>query len=393
MRIRNIFLKGLLPILILVAGIAGMKTLIAHRTAPVKQERENPGALVETLTIGMTEKRADLRSSGVVQAGQEIMVALQVDGKVDRVSPNFVAGGFFRQGEVLFGVDALDYELAVERASAALIKAKTDLTVMESKARLGQREWERLHPEGDEKPNPLVVYEPQLASAQAGLAAAAASLRQAEADLSRTKVAAPFDCRVRSEQIGLGQYIRAGNPVATLVSVDVAEIVVALPLDELPWLQLAGEGDDSRGAPATVRLLVDGKVHEWQGRVNRSLREVDAKSRMAQVVVRVEDPYDISRQHAAGEIQLDVGMFVEVVIHGRDMRNIAVIPRKALRDGQTVWIMDDERKLRVRKVEPVRYEQDEVWISNGLAEGDRVVLTALSGGADGMRLRPAESVK
>jgi hypothetical protein len=86
-------------------------------------------------------------------------------------------------------------------------------------------------------------------------------------------------------------------------------------------------------------------------------------------------------------------MFVEVVIHGRDMRNIAVIPRKALRDGQTVWIMDDERKLRVRKVEPVRYEQDEVWISNGLAEGDRVVLTALSGGADGMRLRPAESVK
>lgn len=380
-------IKIALPLLILAAGAGVMLLMIANRPAPLKAPRQNPGALVEVLSVTRGERQVRVQGTGTVQPRQEISLTPQVDGRVMQVAPGFVAGGFFRKGEILFRIEDADYRLSLDRARAALAKAEYELATMEGQARIARQEWERLQLGNGEEPNPLVLYAPQLKNARAALLSARASLRQAELDLQRTVLRAPFNAVIRSESVDLGQYVRAGTSVAMLAGTDQAEIVVPLPLDELAWLQIPRPGAKVRGSEATVQLHAGETAFRWSGQVVRQLGDVDPQGRMARLVVAVDDPYGL-RGDRDQRPELAMGTFVRVILHGEPLRDVAVIPAAALRDGATVWIMNDQH-LKIRPVEVVRRARDEVVIGGGLNPGDRVVLTNLGGAAEGMKLRPA----
>ncbi len=378
-----------LPLLILAAGAGLMWFMIASRPEPQREERKDPGALVEVLSVTRGERQVRVHGTGTVQPRQEVSLTPQVDGRVTEIDPRFIAGGFFRKGEVLFRIEDADYRLAVDRARAALTKAEYDLASMEGQARIARREWERLQLGNGEEPNPLVLYEPQLKNARAALVAARATLQQAELDLLRTVLRAPFNVVVLSESVDVGQYVRSGTGVAMLAGTDRAEIVVPLPLEELVWLQIPRQGAADSGSTADVELSAGDRTFRWSGRVVRRLGDVDPQGRMARLVVAVEDPYGL--ENDGGERpELAMGTFVQVVLHGAVLKDVAVIPAAALRDGGSVWIMNDGH-LKIRPVEVVRRARDEVVISGGLGPGDRVVLTNLAGAAEGMKLRPLDA--
>ncbi len=144
------------------------------------------------------------------------------------------------------------------------------------------------------------------------------------------------------------------------------------------------------GSEVTVQMETGNSVNKWQGHLVRSLGEIDARSRMARLVVKVADPYQKLQSDTGNRINLQLGMFVDVIFHGAPLADIFVLPRKALRDNATVWIMDPEQKLRVRPVKIVRLEKEAALIKDGLKEGDLVVLTTLPGGVDGMALRQVQ---
>jgi RND family efflux transporter MFP subunit len=383
--------KIILPLLIIVAAFIAMRLMILNRPEPKKEARENLGALVEVATVARGERQIEVQGTGSVQPRQEISVIPQISGRVVEVAPGFVAGGFFRRGEVLFRVDDADYRLAVDKAQAAMAKAEYELATMEGQARIAREEWDRLKLADGQQPNPLVVYEPQLKNARAALLSARAALGQAELDLDRTVLRAPFNALVRSEALDLGQYLRAGTSVAVLAGTDQAEIVLPLPLQDLDWLQLPRRGESGEGAAATVRLAGAGQNYDWVGRLVRTLGDVEPQGRMFRVVVEVDDPYGLqSRQ--AGRPELAIGSFVEVLLQGKTLADVAVLPASALRDDGTVWVMNDTH-LKIRPVDVVRRTRDEVVIGGGLAAGDQVVLTALAGAAEGMKLRPAATTQ
>ncbi len=383
--------KIILPLVILAIGIFVTVLLIKSREAPRKEAKERPGALVQVLESASEDRMVNVYATGTVQVDQEVEIIPQVSGRIVEVASGFLAGGFFEKGDLLFAIEAIDYELAVERARSVLAKAESDVAENEGRSRIARLEWDRLNKGKNLVPNPLVLNEPQLKNAKASLAAAKASLRQTELDLERTRIIAPFNCRVRSEQIGPGQYIRSGEKAAVIAGTDTAEIIVPLELSELRWLDISRQSSDENGSEATVSVKVDGSRYTWKGRVVRALGEVDEKSRLTQVVVRVDNPYSsIGGNNNNNSLDLTLGMFVDVVIHGRHESDVTVLPRKALRGPSTVWIMNDDNKLEVRDVKIVRYDKDTVWINEGLDSGDMVILTALSGGSDGMKLRRQE---
>jgi len=380
-------IKIVLPLVVVLAGLAGMRMMIASRPEPRKVPRENPGALVETLTVTRGDRQIRVYGTGTVQARQQIEITPQVGGRVVETSPSLVAGGYFRAGDLLFRIEETDYRLAVNRAQAALAKAEYELATVEGLARVARQEWERLQLDGGEgQPNPLVLYEPQLKNAQAGLQSARAALEQAELDLQRTAVHAPFAGIIRSESVDLGQVVRAGSPVAVLAGTDQGEIVVPLPLAELGWLQIPRPGASGEGSAATVQLTTAQTTHEWSGRILRSLGEVDPQGRMARVVVAIDDPYGLQSRDAGGQ-QLAFGTFVQVILHGETLRDVAALPAAALRDGDRVWIMNESHLL-IRPVEVIRRAREEIVVGQGLAEGEQVVLTNVAGAAEGMKLRP-----
>jgi RND family efflux transporter MFP subunit len=381
--------KILLPLIILLIGFGIMALLIISRKEPKKEIKEDLGALVNVSAAEMQDYSITVHGTGTVRASQEVSLIPQVSGEIVYVASSMTAGGFFREGDLLFEIDDTDYRFALEHVKASMAKAQLNLSTVESKARIARMEWERIRNNNDTTPNPLVLYEPQLQSARAELSSASAAVQQAELNLERTRMRAPFNCRVRSEDIDFGQYVRAGSPVGLIAGTDVAEIVVPLPLDELTWLNVPGPGTERQGSSATVRMSVDGRDYEWKGRVVRSVGEIDPKSRMIDIVLEVRDPYGLSGERNA-KIVLSIGAFVEISMRGTTLTDVFPVSRKAVRGDSTVWVMGEDNLLTIKKVQIVRSEREFALISEGIKDGDRIVLTTLTGVANGMKLRVEE---
>jgi multidrug efflux pump subunit AcrA (membrane-fusion protein) len=101
---------------------------------------------------------------------------------------------------------------------------------------------------------------------------------------------------------------------------------------------------------------------------------------MINVVVRVEKPY-------AKKPPLVFGLFVTVEIRGKVLPNAAIIPRAALHQGDVVWVVNGEGRLRFRKVKVARLQGNEVVVEDGLEDGETVVTTPLKAVTDGMAVR------
>ena len=381
MKNKGKFFTTALPILILIAGIATMILLTKSRPAAKRHTRPESGALVRVMTASSENRRAEVHSTGTVQAGQQISIIAQVGGRVTSLSPQWMAGGFIKAGDLLFAIEDADYRLAEEQARAAVAKAEADLATARGQAEVARLEWERF---GDQTAavNPLVLHLPQLKTREANLAAARAGLSKAQLDLTRTEVRAPFNCLILAEELDMGLTVRAGSPVAKIVGTDQAEVIVPLP-----WCVIPRHDKQMAGSPATLTATFGNHRYQWQGTVVRTLGEIDPQGRMARLAIRVDDPYRLQKNNHA-KFDLTMGMFVEVTIHGHPLNKVVVLPRKALRPESKVWLMDAEQKLRLRRVTVARFTDDEALISEGLAPGDKVVLTTLNGAADGMALRP-----
>ena len=381
-------LKIVLPLVILAGGAFVARQLVTNRPEPQREVKRDLGALVRLLKVVKGEHQVIVSGTGSVQSAQEVTVIPQLSGRVTYAAPSFVTGGFFKKGALMFEIDDTDYRLALEQAKAARAKAEYDLTTIDSQARVARMEWDRLDKGENTEPNPLVFFEPQLKNARAALNAAFATIEQAKEDLKRTRIRAPFNCRVRSESIDPGQYVRTGTGVAVIAGTDRAEVIVPLTLDDLKWLQIPHPKKTVAGSTATVKVKAGREKYEWRGRIVRSTGEVDPKSRMMQIVVAVEDPYGLKGTGENPDVTLAAGTFVEVSFAGKKLRNVIPIPRDTLREDSTVWVMDEEEILRIKKVAPLRVEADKVLVGKGLDNGDLLILTTLSGAAEGMRLRP-----
>ena len=145
----------------------------------------------------------------------------------------------------------------------------------------------------------------------------------------------------------------------------------------------------SRGLPrekvpaphVKIMARIAGRDRVWEGRVVRAEGKIDQRTRMIRVVVRVDKPY-------AKKPPLAIGLFVRVEIQGRTIPDLAVIPRSALRQGDVVWVVDKEDRLRFRKVVVARIDGEKVQIQEGLNDGDRVIVSSLKAITDGMVVRP-----
>ncbi len=382
-------LKVLLPILVIAVAVAGATAMILARPQPEVRVPEPVVPLVRVQRVELRDVRFTVSSQGTEAPRTESVAVPEVSGRIVEVSPSFVPGGFFEQGDLLVRIDPHDYRQARIHAESRVAQAQLRLALVEAEAEVARQEWDAL---GGGEATPLTLHEPQVAGAEAALAAAGAALVQAERDLEHTVVRAPYAGRVRNKQVDLGQFVNRGAPLATIYAVDFAEVRLPLPDSEIAFLDLPlgyrGEGETERGPEVVLTADFAGKTHEWHGRIVRTEGVIDPKSRMVHAVARVEDPYG----HGGNPERppLAVGMYVQAEILGREVVGVAVLPRAALRDGDHVLVVDADDRLRIRRVEVERTTRSEIVIRSGLKQGERVCLTALAVVTDGMRVRTAD---
>ena len=386
------FFRILLPVVIIVLAIMGAQALIATRPTVPKTTPIETSTFVKVLTARLQNERAMISVFGTVKAYQELTVQPEVSGRVVAHHPDLIAGGVLAKGTRLLRIDPRDFQVAVEVEKAALVKAKFDIKVELGNQAIAQREWDLLKPSSGEiskLSKQLALRYPHLQEKRAALSAAKSRLQKAQLDLRRTVLTAPFDAVVLSESIEVGQMITIQNTVATLVGTNEFRAQVSVPIHQLDWITFPG-GGSSPGARARIfRELGNGKPLERDGVVVDLLGEVTQNGRMAQVLVSIPDPLELNHKKGARHPLL-LGEYVRVEIEGPMIEDVIVLPRSTIREGNRVWVKNEKKRLEVRKVDIALRRKDSVLVSQGLRDGDQVIVTQLPAAIPGLRLTSAE---
>jgi RND family efflux transporter MFP subunit len=322
---------------------------------------------------------------GTVVPAREVVLKAQVSGKVLSLHPEFIAGGYIRENDEILKIDPVDYQLTVTLAQAKVKDAESGLELAEEEANAAKEEWLLLN-EGDaktkDKPPPLVAKEPQLAAAQARLKAEQAELQKAELDLKRTSVRAPFNGIVRTKSVELGSLVTPQDPLAELVGVDEYWIQVSVPVDYLKWISVPKR----KGKKGSQVRVMHRSGYAWTGEVIELLGDLETEGRMARILVAVKDPLAL-KDSGQTTRPLLIGEYVRVEIEGSSLSQVFRIPRVALRENDTIWIVGDDSTLDIRAVTTIWRDTQTVFLEQGLNPGDKLIVSDLAAPVEGMKIQ------
>jgi len=389
-------LKKLLPFLIILASIGVAIMLRAGRPDAEQNEPQQLSVVVDAMTVNVQDAYISVSSQGTVAPRTQTNLVSEVAGRVVEVSPSFVAGGFFNEGDVLIKLDDQNYRAAVSRAQASVAAAKSLLEQEKGQADVAQREWDRMSAEQQSRIRAKELYlrKPQLQEAVARLESAQADLDQAVSDLNKTTIIAPYDGLVSSKNTDIGQYVTTGASIAETFAVDYAEVRLPIPETKIAFLDLPSHTDnlsaaDSMENAPEVDLVsrIGNQDYHWTGKLSRTEGVLDTRTRVLFSVVQIADPYNLNSQNSRysewNDEPLRIGTYVNATIRGRMLEDVIVLPRYTLQANNVIWTADAEGRLRPKTVEVLTINGDDVYISAGLDNGDRVILTRLENPLNG----------
>lgn len=396
--------SALIAVGILGGAIVVAVVMIRLRPEPPVREPPSTAPFVTTGVATAEEGAIPVHGAGTVRPRAEIDVAAQVGGTVTWVAPSFQGGGRVRADEVLFRIEDADYVNRVQQAQANVAAQQVALLQEEERARIAREEYQRMQRRSgggaSGAASALTLRQPQLEAARAALARDSAALADAELALSRTEVKAPFSGAVRSESVDVGQFVAPGQSVGRLYAADAVEVVVPLSDADaalIPRLWNLVAGDGNRSVRATVAATYGDARYTWSGYVDRAEAALDEQTRTIDVIVRVPNPFrggtpadeDGGGATGAGSSgpPLLVGQFVDVRIDGVAPERYFAVPRAALRTGNEVWAVRAGTTITIVAVRVLQRIDDVVYVTGGLEDGQRVVVSGIQIATEGMQVR------
>ena len=368
------------PVLVLVGGFGAYNLLHVSKPDPQKNEKSPRPISVYTESVKRETVSLEVVTQGDVRARTQIDLVAQVGGRIVSVSPEFTEGGKIEPNSPLLKIEGADYELAFSQARASVAEAKVGMEQALADADVARKQLRNTP-----NPSPLALKKPQVAQAKSRLVAAQANLEQAQLNLERTDISLPFEGRLISTRVDIGQYVTPGTVIGRAFATDIVEIRLPLNDSQLASLGLPiGYTAPTGGGPdVDFSAVVAGQPQHWQGKLVRLDASIDPGTRMLYASAVVLDPYGENTSEQG--MPLAVGLFVEAKIVGRELTNAYTIPRSALRAGNMVFVINDGR-LEIRAVNVVHSSADKATISTGLKEGESVITSPIRNAIQGMAL-------
>ncbi|MGE4489270.1 MAG: efflux RND transporter periplasmic adaptor subunit [Kiritimatiellales bacterium] len=372
----NRVLKTVLGIGLVVAGIIAAVVMIKSKPQAQRRKMSAMIPVVEAAPLSTISTSVTVSCMGTVIADREVAVQAEVTGRVSGLMPGLVEGARVRQGDLLLSIDSRDYELAVEKAEAALHSAQSSLRLEEGEQAVAKHEMELI---GDEVPvddayRDLMLREPQLKAAQASVESAQAALSAAKLDLERSRITAPFDAVVKAVNVDAGDYALSSKTLVELVATDRFFVRTSIPVSSLAFFPDIGKTD----YPAEV-VLTDGAVRK--GFLYKLLPNLSEQGRMARVLIAVENPMDPEN----GRPML-MGEAVRVELSGKEVDGVCLIDRLNFQDGSVVWMIDSDNKLHICPADVVQGYADRVLVRVAFSNDWKLVTSSIPAPVEGMTL-------
>jgi RND family efflux transporter MFP subunit len=357
---RKLPLKKFAPAVVVIGTIVLAAAIMATRPSPTAVEPPPPQPVgVQAMRVATDANSPQVITQGNVRVRHRVELVSRVAGEIESVTPLFNEGSQFQQGDLLATIEDQDYRNALAQARAELANASQVLAQEQAQANQARQEWRDL---GSAEANSLFLREPQLRTAQARYEAAQAALDQAELNLQRTQIHAPFNGEIETLSAGLGQYVSPGTSLASVRSTDELEVrlsATGTQLRSLGWSNWIGKPIES---PPQVELSWTGPSGEAvaQGTL-RSIGSVIASNTQLYAVF-----IDLS---ASDNLQglPDPGQFVEAQLVGNPRENSLWVPRTALFERDNVLLIKDGA-LTPQKVEILAQTDSEALITGVASE-------------------------
>jgi len=388
-----------------------------------KAERQVPvdkGLLVEVAPAKAEDIQMVVESFGTVEPRESLKLVAQVRGQIVEIDPAFKEGGFVQKKTWMIQIDPRTYSLEVERRKVQIKQAEAELKSLEqqvvnlkarlkiarSDLKLAKNEYLRLKKLIDRKViaqsqldkteqaylasqerlqalnNQLALVGPQKEQLIAARDMARVMYQEAQLDLERSSIVAPFDGWVLEKAVEVGQHVSIGQQLGKIYSSGQLDIEVRIPAKDLNWLP----ADLGQEMPilADVVFKNAGDERVWSGRVARIKAMMDERTRTLPMVIEIDETPN--SEQSRNPLRLRPGMFVTVRIKGKKIPNVFVLPRYLVYPGDVVYTVKDDT-LKSNTVKILRGYKDSVIIGEGLAEGDLIIKSPLSSPADGQMVR------
>jgi membrane fusion protein (multidrug efflux system) len=300
---------------------------------------------VQVQTVERRSISQYLETNGTLEAENEVDIVARISGPVTRIFTE--EGRMIRAGELIATIDRREAENQV-----AISKVARD------EAKLAFERIKKSFAEG-------LVSQEAYDTALSKLNSAQAQLESAEIQLSYTEIRAPFDSLVVTRNIKLAQYVTSGTSLFRIS--DFTPLLCRVEVPEKDFSKIR------KGQTAHIRVEAY-PGERFEASVARLRPTVDAATGTFTVTLEVE-----------GREMLRPGMFASVFLKTETRENATVIPRNALvldSLGDTVYIKVDGQAQR-REVALGLRDEDSVEVTDGVAEGDLLVVVGQDGLADG----------
>jgi membrane fusion protein (multidrug efflux system) len=316
---------------------------------------------------------------GRLQAQDDVAIQARVTGYLQ--SRDFREGELVEVGDVLFTIDASEYEAALASARADLASAIANQVNAQGNFLRGQE----LLPRGAISQSEMDNLKAKKRDADARIEAAEAQVTRAEVNLGYTKILAPITGRIGRSAASVGDLVgpNSGN-LTTLVSIDPIEAV--FQVSEATYVAAIGQNlDQNRELRSIERIevsleLTTGAIYPEVGQIYYIANRIDQATGTLETRARIPNP------HSA----LVPGQYVRVVLRDTELREGLFLPQSAVQadqQGSFVLTVTADGTVERHNVTLGERREHKVLVEEGVEEGDLVIVRGLQQVRPGMTVQ------
>jgi len=328
---RSIFISAVLAVLALIwvlSGSLSSEDITESDSADTASEVEQSPAVVfkvKTKAIRAQVMTDQITLQGNLIAKREIQVRAETEGSI--ASLEAAKGDSLRQGQAIANI-------AINDRQARLEKAKAELKVREADLASGLRLKEK-----------NLISQNQHEQNLANVEAAKASVKQIQVEIQHTRIEAAFSGILNELHIEKGDYVRPGDPVASLVDISSLKLSADVPQQHINKLLL--------GQSVTAQLLNGTQLSATLSYISNS---ADPQTRTFHIEAQAKNTLNLKRFGQSANIQILLG----------EQRAHKVSPSSLDLDtqgGLLVKGVNSDNRVQSVPVEIIRNEQDGMWLS------------------------------
>ena len=367
----SLAVRAVPPLVILAVGYWGYSKLVVEPEGEPPEPAKPRVLASRVAALNAGEYVATIESNGIVGPHNAVTLSAEVTGNVVEVTADLEVGSFFETGDLLVRIDDRDYRNALRVAEENLRLAKSNLKL----AAVAHQRMIQLVDRNSGSDTELDTTMTALVAARSQQEIADAAVEQAERNLDRCRVVAPFDGRVVARSVGPGQAVSPGAVLGNIFSVDYAEVRLPIAGRDLRFIDLP-EMEGDRPVDIELRDAIDlNSPRRWKARIVRTEGSLDPSSLELFAIARIDDPFALRSDHPT----LRIGQPVVASIPGRTLDDVVAVPRSAVRRLDQVYLVDgSDKRLRRTTITPVWSDAENLIVpASTFRDGELLATTAL----------------